>query len=191
MVLAMFDLHTIVTGFIVFFARICDVSIGTVRMITTVQGRTGIAFILAVFEIIIWISVASVVIHQVREKPILIFFYAFGYATGNVVGIITEKKLAFGLINFRVITKTKSKTMTERIRKMGQPVTMFQGEGMTGPVYELYIVCRRRDLKKLIPIIKEEDPDAFYITEHAMDISKALPPIYQPATGWRAVMKRK
>jgi uncharacterized protein YebE (UPF0316 family) len=91
--LAMLDTQTIVTGFIVFFARICDVSIGTVRTITTVQGRTGIAFILAVFEITIWISVAGVVINQIRENPILIFFYALGYATGNVVGIITEKNL--------------------------------------------------------------------------------------------------
>jgi uncharacterized protein YebE (UPF0316 family) len=187
----MLDAQTIVTGFMVFFARICDVSIGTVRTITTVQGRTGIAFILAVFEITIWISVAGVVINQIREKPVLIFFYALGYATGNVVGIITEKKLAFGFINFRVITKTMPKDMTERIRKMGQRVTVFQGEGMTGPVYEIYIVCRRRDLKKLVPIIKEEDPDAFYITEHAMGISKVLPPIYQPVTGWQAIMKRK
>lgn len=187
----MFEAQIIVTGIIVFFARICDVSIGTVRMITTVQGRTGIAFILAVFEIIIWISVAGVVINQIKEKPILIFFYALGYATGNVVGIITERKLAFGLINLRVITKTKSKTITERIRKMGQPVTIFQGEGMTGPVYELYIVCRRRDLKKLIPIIKAEDPDAFYITEHATDISKVLPPINRPIAGLQVVMKRK
>jgi uncharacterized protein YebE (UPF0316 family) len=187
----MLDTQTIITGFIVFFARICDVSIGTIRTISTVQGRTGIAFILAVFEITIWISVAGVVINQIREKPVLIFFYALGYATGNVIGIITEKKLAFGFINFRVITKIRAKEMTERIRKMGQRVTIFQGEGMTGPVYELYIVCRRRDLKKLIPIIKEEDSDAFYITEHAMDISKALPPIYQPLIGWQSIMKRK
>ena len=187
----MFDIQTLVTGCIVFVARICDVSIGTVRTITTIQGRTGLVFILAVFEITIWISVAGVVINQIREQPILIFFYAFGFASGNVVGIITERKLGFGLINFRVITKSKSKIMTERIRKMGQPVTIFQGEGMSGPVYELYIVCRRRDLKKLIPIVKEEDPDAFYITEQAMDKSKTLPPIYQPINGWRTIMKRK
>jgi uncharacterized protein YebE (UPF0316 family) len=63
---AMIDAQIIVTGLVVFFARICDVSIGTVRTITTVQGRTGIAFILAVFEITIWISVADVVINQIR-----------------------------------------------------------------------------------------------------------------------------
>jgi hypothetical protein len=41
----MFELPVLVTGAIVFVARICGVSIGTVRTIATVQGRTAIAFI--------------------------------------------------------------------------------------------------------------------------------------------------
>jgi hypothetical protein len=36
----MLDTPTLLTGLMVFFARICDVSIGTVRTICTVQGRT-------------------------------------------------------------------------------------------------------------------------------------------------------
>ena len=92
----MFESHILLTGALVFVARICDVSIGTVRTIVTVQGRTVIAFCLAVFEISIWITIVSTVIHQVKDNPVLIAFYAFGYATGNVVGIIMERKIAFG-----------------------------------------------------------------------------------------------
>jgi uncharacterized protein YebE (UPF0316 family) len=54
----MFEAHILLTGMIVFVARICDVSIGTVRTIVTVQGRTVIAFFLATFEITIWVTVA-------------------------------------------------------------------------------------------------------------------------------------
>jgi uncharacterized protein YebE (UPF0316 family) len=92
----MIDLNILLTGLLIFFARICDVSIGTVRTIVTVQGRTVIAFFLAIFEIVIWITVASAVIHQIKEQPVLVLFYAFGFAKGNVVGIIFERKLAFG-----------------------------------------------------------------------------------------------
>lgn len=187
----MLDVATLTTGIIVFFARICDVSIGTVRTIVTVQGRMAFAFVLAVAELIIWITVAGTVIHQLKEKPILILFYAFGFATGNVVGILAERKLALGQIVLKVITKIDYQPLADRIRKMGQAVTVFQGEGMTGPVYELYIVCRRRDVKGLIPIIKEEDPTAFYIMEQARDVSKILQPIYQQVTGWRALRKKK
>lgn len=41
------------------------------RTIVTVQGRTAIAFVLAVFEIIIWVLVAGAVITQVKEAPLV------------------------------------------------------------------------------------------------------------------------
>lgn len=187
----MFDWTTLATGMLIFLARIFDVSIGTIRTIVTVQGRTVIAFILAVFEIIVWVLVAGAVITRIKEAPLLTVFYALGFATGNVVGILVERKIAFGLIVFKVITRDKTHSLTTRLREMGQAVTVFTGEGVSGPVHELYIVCRRRDLKRLIPIVKEEDPCAFYITEQARDVSKVLRPICQPVTGWRAVPKKK
>ena len=39
--------------------------------------------------------------------------------------------------------------------------------------------------------VLEKDPDAFYITEQARDVSKVLKPLNQPITGWRAVLKMK
>lgn len=187
----MFDLNILITGLVIFVARICDVSIGTVRTIITVQGRTLLAFFLAIFEIIIWVLVASAVINQVKEQPILVLFYAFGYATGNVVGIIVERKLAFGLIILRVITRHAGRHLAESLRQKGQPVTIFRGEGMRGPVDELYVACRRRDLKWILSEVREIAPEAFYVIEQARDISKVLRPTYAPLGGWRAVAKRK
>lgn len=187
----MFDLNILLMGLIIFVARICDVSIGTVRTIITVQGRTTVAFFLATFEITIWVLVASAVINQVRDQPILVIFYAFGYATGNVVGIIVERKLAFGLIILRVITRSAGKQLTDTLREKGQPVTVFSGEGMAGPVKELYIACRRRDLKWILLDVRAIDPNAFYVIEQARDISKVLRPTFAPIGGWRSVAKRK
>lgn len=187
----MSDFNMLLTGMIIFVARICDVSIGTVRTIVTVQGRTVIAFVLAVFEIVIWVTVASAVINQIEEKPILVIFYAFGFATGNVVGIIVERRLAFGFIILKVITRNAGSAIADSLRKRGQPVTLFVGEGMTGPVKELYIACRRRDLKWILPEVKEMDQDAFYVIEQARDVSKVFRPIYSPIGGWRSRHKRK
>jgi len=127
------DVNTLLLGFLIFIARIGDVSIGTVRTIITVQGRSVLAFFLAIFELLIWITVVSTVIHKIKDQPILAFFYAFGYATGNVVGIAVERKIALGIIVLRVITRTAGKQMADRLRKMGQPVTIFQGEEMGRP----------------------------------------------------------
>ncbi len=181
----------LLTGLIVFLARVFDVSIGTVRTIVTVQGRTVIAFFLAIVEITIWILVASAVINQVKDKPLLVAFYAFGYATGNVVGILVERRLAFGMIILRVISRTAGKPIAEVLRTKGQPVTIFMGEGMRGPVAELYVACRRRDLKWILKDVKLHDPNAFYVVESARDVSHVLRPTATHLGGWRAITKRK
>lgn len=187
----MFEAPILLTGVIVFVARICDVAIGTVRTIVTVQGRTVIAFLLAIFEITIWVTVASTVINQVRDMPLLVVFYAFGYATGNVVGIMVERKLAFGTTILKVITRTAGAEMATYLREKGQPVTVFEGEGMRGPVYELYIACRRRDLKWILPEVQQIDPKLFYVIEQAREVRKVLNPVFTPLGGWRAINKRK
>ncbi|MFH1672956.1 MAG: DUF5698 domain-containing protein [Pseudomonadota bacterium] len=183
--------HVLLTGLAIFFARICDVSLGTIRTIATVQGRTKAAFVLGFFEISIWITVVSAVVHKIATAPILGLFYALGYATGNAVGIMVERKMAFGFLVLRVFTRTAGKEMADRLREHGQRVTIFLGEGMRGPVTELYVVTRRRDLKWILQIIMEEDPEAFYTTEYARDVGKVLRPTLQPSTGWRAITKKK
>jgi len=185
----MFDMHILLTGLIIFLSRICDVSIGTVRTIVTVQGRTAVAFILALFEVSIWIVVVSTVIQQVNEQPLLIVFYAFGYATGNVVGILVERKLAFGITVVKVITRTAGGEIAEYLRRQGQPVTAFTGEGMMGPVCELYIASRRRDLKWILDAVKKLDSEAFYIIESAMDISSTLKDAGLPLRGIAGIWK--
>jgi uncharacterized protein YebE (UPF0316 family) len=188
----MLELSTLTTGVLIFLARICDVSLGTVRTIITIQGRGAIAFFLAIFEILIWIFVISTVVQEISDRPILAVFYALGYATGNMVGIAVERKIALGFMVLRVFTRTGGKTMTEQLRAMGQPVTVFQGEGMHGPVDELYIACRRRNLAKLLEIVKAGDPEAFYIMEMARDVCRAIPPLAPECSGgWRSVFKRK
>lgn len=188
---ALFTAEVLFTGLIVFCARICDVSIGTVRTIVTVQGRSVLAFCLAVFEVTIWITVVSTVIRQIADMPVLAIFYSLGYATGNVVGIMVEKRLAFGMIILKVFTMKHGKVMADEFRQGGQPVTVFNGEGMTGPVNELYNVCRRRDLRRLIPRVQAIDPDAFYVVEMARDVSKMLKPLHTPLGGWRQRHNRK
>ncbi len=124
------------TGIAVFVVRIFNVSIGTIGTIVTVQGRSLIAFFLAAVEGAIWITVVSVVIHQVTKMPILVIFYSLGYATGTVVGSVAERKFAFGMIILKVFGPRYAKEIADAFRRAGQPVTIFTAEGMKGPVLE-------------------------------------------------------
>ena len=101
-----------------------------------------------------------------------------------------ERKLAFGLMVLRVITSDTGRKMAERLRNRGLAVTVFTGEGMNGPVTELYMAIRRKDLPWILTLVKEEDPDAFYITEQARDVSKSLKPISTTCNdGWSLLKK--
>lgn len=174
----------LMTGILIFFARICDVSFGTIRTIVTVQGRTVTAFFLAVCEVVIWVLVINAVIGQMNQQPVLVIFYALGYATGNVVGIKVEARLAFGLAIIRVFCKDSGNIIAKNLRDSGQPVTMFIGEGMQGPVCELYIACRRKDLQKIINEIQKTDEQAFYVVEQAKTMNKIRPSVTAPFSGW-------
>jgi len=178
-------------GIFVFLARIVDVSVGTLRTISIIQGRTKIAFFLAFIETSVWLLVLSAVLPKVMESPLLGFFYAFGFATGNVVGILVEKRLAMGYTNFRVITTKYAKEITNSLREKGFAVTNFEGQGKDGIVTEIYVAAERKDLSALVKIVKGIEPDAFYIAEQAGVVSKIRRPTMVPATGWRAVQKKK
>ena len=176
---------------VVFFARLTDVSLGTLRTIAIVHGRTMLAFWLGFFESAIWLAVVSTIVQAVYQQPLLGVVYAFGFASGNLVGIKVEKLIAMGHLILRIISRTNSGIMATAIREKGYRVTTFAGQGKYGPVEELYVVCRRREIKKLLKMALAIDPEAFYVTEQAGAVSNVCRPIMQPVTGWRAIFKKK
>ena len=183
--------QTLLLGLGIFAARVGDVTLGTIRTISIVQGRTKTAFFLGFVEISLWLTVIATVLHDIADTPWLGLFYALGFATGNMVGIKLERRLAFGHLILRVITRADGQAMASRVREAGHAVTTFQGEGRDGPVTELYIVCRRRDFHDIMDLVRDMDPTAFYITEQAGDASKTIRPFMTRPTGWRSTLKRK
>lgn len=153
------------TGLLIFIARVIDVTLGTMRTISTIQGKTHLAFLLGLSEISIWLFIISAVLKNISENPVIGFFYALGFATGNAVGIILERKIAFGHVNLRIITTQNDNTLASKVRMLGYPVTSFRGEGRSGPVTELYILCSRRDLKRILSLARDIEPDIFFVTE--------------------------
>jgi uncharacterized protein YebE (UPF0316 family) len=139
-----------------------------------------------------WLVIISTVIHSISERPILGVFYALGFSTGNVVGILLEKRIAFGHIILRIISTKSGKEIAEKIRKSGHAVTTFQGEGLSGPVTMLYVVCLRKEQNDVVQEAKNIEPDAFYTVDMAGTVSKIYRPFcpQQPA-GWRAIFKKK
>ena len=180
------------TGMAILLARVADVSIGTLRTIVTVQGQMVLAFFLGFVEVVIWLTVIGTVITKIEESPILVVFFALGFALGNVVGILAERTIALGPTILKLITTEEQKAKIVAVfREMSLDATTFPGLGTRGPVVEIYSVCRRKDLKQVLPLLKKIDPKIFYVTEQVRDVSRMLRPIHLPITGWRAAFKMK
>ncbi len=185
------SLHILLIGLLIFAARIVDVSIGTLRTIATIQGRVKLAFVMGFVEVTLWVTIISAIVKNIETAPILALFYGLGFATGNVVGILAERKLGLGHVALRVFSRIAGEVLAEPLRDQGQPVTVFRGEGRSGPVSQLMIVCARKRVQNILEQVREKDPDAFYLVEFARDVGRLPAPLCSPPTGWRAVLKKK
>ena len=181
----------LLTGTLVFLARVLDVSLGTIRTISIIQGRTLLAFFLGFVEISIWLGVISAVITQVKENPVFAVFYALGFATGNVVGITIERRIAMGSIVIKIMARESASELANMIRALGYGVTEFQGTGMTGIVTELYIVCARRDFRGIMQEVRRIDPDVFFVTEPVGTLGSGKIHSTIEPTRWKNIFKKK
>lgn len=174
----------------IFFCRVLDVSIGTLRTISVVQGRTRLAVALGFFEVLLWVAAVSQVMARLDDSPLLLVAYAGGFATGNAIGIALDRRLALGNIVVRLITHGDGPAMAEALRAHGQAVTTFEGLGRDGPVSMLWVVCARRAMQAVIDTARQQDPEVFFASEPVAATRTGAIPIPQD-TGWRAILKKK
>jgi uncharacterized protein YebE (UPF0316 family) len=154
----------IVLPFLIFFARILDVSIGTIRMIFVSKGLKKVAPVLGFFEVFIWIVAIGEIMNGVNHWFYYIF-YAGGFAAGTYVGIVLEEKLSVGKTLVRIITQKESDKLIKKIKEEGYKITFVNAQGKHGEVKIIFTIINKKKLKKVINLIKEFNPKAFYTIE--------------------------
>ena len=154
----------ITTMLYIFFARICDVSIGTIRIILIARGKKYMAPILGFFEILIWLTAISKVLTTMSGIESYLI-YAAGFASGNYVGMLIEEFLSFGHVALRVVTRIRAAEVLDVLKEKGYGVTTFAGRGLEGDVSLLYTVVPRKKIKDVMAIIEKYHPRAFITIE--------------------------
>nr|WP_321514389.1 DUF5698 domain-containing protein [uncultured Pseudodesulfovibrio sp.] len=161
------NMEVLFLGVLIFCVEVVVLTLGTVRTMVTVLGESRAAFSLGCLEMTLWIFGTSTVMLNVGEEPVLGVCYAAGFACGNVVGIMAEKKLALGNVVVRIISAWKGHEIAEAVRGGGFMITTVAGEGSDGPVTVQFVVCKRKDMKHLLTVARSVDPDLFYTFETA------------------------
>ncbi len=160
-----------VLPFIIFFARITDVTIGTLRIVFITRGKRLIATLLGFSEVFVWLLIVSQVISNM-DNVFNFLAYAGGYACGNYVGVYVENKLAIGNLLVRIITRKPAKQLINYFMLNKMHFTNIPAEGNTGAVNVLFTVIKRRNLNEILKQIKTYNPHAVYTIEDVRDVSE-------------------
>lgn len=165
----------IVGALLVAVARVCDVTLGTLRIAFISKGEKFIAPFFAFFEMLIWLFAISQLARNI-DRPAYYFCYAAGFATGVFVGLLVEEKLAFGTRVVRTITRMDASELVSTLRASNFGVTSVPAEGNAGPVNLIFSVIKRTDIPRYIDIVKRLNPNAFYSIEDVRFVSEGIFP---------------
>ena len=165
---------------IIFFGRIGDVTLGTLRIIFVSKGERYKAPIVGFLEVLIWIFIISQVFSHANGL-ISYLAYAAGYATGNFIGILVENKIAFGFVLIRVYTKKDGYQLAKLLNKCDFGSTFIKGEGAISEVGIIETVISRKSQNNVAAIIDEFDPNAFYVIEDIRSKQKGIFSLPSPA----------
>jgi uncharacterized protein YebE (UPF0316 family) len=165
----------IVLPVLIFIARICDVSLGTIRVIFVSRGSRHLAPVLGFFEISIWLFAIGQIMRDINDISIYLA-YAAGFAAGTYVGIVLEEKLSLGTVLVRVVTGRDSTDLTEALAGADYGLTTHSADGAQGPVTIVFTVVKRQELSRVVGIIKQFNPHAFYSVEDVRHASEGVFP---------------
>jgi uncharacterized protein YebE (UPF0316 family) len=169
-----FDYYSWVTlPLIIFFSRVCDVSLGTLRHVFISKGFRKIVPLLGFVEVLIWIIVVAQVMKNLNNIACYLA-WAGGFATGTYVGLFIEERLALGLQVIRIITNQNCDDLIEALKTDNHGITVVDAQGAVGPVKMIFTIIKRKNVKTVVKLIREYNPTAFYSIEEIKNTSQGV-----------------
>jgi len=154
----------VVIPLFIFFARICDVSLSTLRIINISKGNRALSTVLGFFEVLIWLFA----IQQIMQNLNNVFYYIVysgGYATGTFVGMYIEQKMIKGKTMINIITDEDSSELTDYLNTSGFRTTLIKARGDEGKESFILTIADRKNTDLVVENIERLLPNSFYMIE--------------------------
>jgi len=156
---------------VIFLLRVANMTLDTIRALMVVRGRKAITWLLGFIQTLIYVYVLTTIIQDLTNLPNLLA-YAGGFATGNVVGMWLEERIAIGYINLRVVSPLRGTAVAEGLREKDYAVTEFTGRGRDGAVSVLDVSVKRKEAKKVRAIVEKFDQNAFVTSDNMQSVRR-------------------
>lgn len=168
---------------LIFFAKIVEVTMGTLRIILINKGYRKQGVILSFIEIVLWVFVASRVINGITEAPIKGIVYSLGFSAGVYTGSRIESWLAFGRVLVQIITSgSNGDEITNTLRKEGYGVTTINAHGKDDDRLVLMVYTDRKKKAQVIKRIQSIDSKAMIVINDVSTMGGYFSP-------WRQLVK--
>jgi uncharacterized protein YebE (UPF0316 family) len=145
---------------LIFFLRVTDMTLDTLRVLFVMRGRKSIAWVLSFFAAGVFVLAIGTALSDL-SNPLNIIGYAAGFATGNVIGMWIEERLAIGHILLSIVSPRFGAAIAERLRQQGFAVTEVPAFGKDGAVTMLNCSVLRKHVDSVRMMVNEVDPQAF------------------------------
>lgn len=141
----------------IFFGKLLEVSLGTLRMVLINRGMRAVGAIIAFIEIMLWLLVASSVLAGFSTDFWKGIVYALAYALGNYLGSLLDDVLAFGLSHVQVIIPDQltASLAAEQLRSKGFGVTLVDVRGMESGHTMLMMDMKRKRLNEVLQFLHQ------------------------------------
>ena len=158
---------------LIFLLRVTDMALDTLRVLMVMRGKKGIAWVLGFFQSAIFIlAISSVLTHL--DNPLNVIGYAAGFATGNVVGMWIEERLAIGHVNITVVSSRRGSAIADHLRAKGFAVTEIPARGKDGMVSLLTCSVLRKNVADVRNLVNEIDAEAFITAEDVRPVRRGF-----------------
>ena len=149
---------------LIFFMRVTDQTLGTLRIVMLVRGRRLIAGALGFFESLVWVLAAGQVLTNL-DSPLKIVAFAGGFSAGTMLGGTAERWLALGDGLLQIVAPFESPQAAPALRAAGFGATVVNAEGMDGAVRITFTVIPRKRSQEVMRIVKSVNPAAYVTFE--------------------------
>jgi uncharacterized protein YebE (UPF0316 family) len=156
---------------VIFLAEMCVVTLTTLRIIFVARGMKLLSSLLGFFEVLTWLFAITQIMEHLNNVTCYLAF-AGGFSMGNFLGILIEKKLAMGSSIVQVFTRGDASSLMEDLRAADYGVTALDGQGPAGPVRVLCTVIRRKEVKRVVSLIRRHHPEALYAIDELKTVGE-------------------
>ncbi len=161
------------SALLIFALRVSDMTLDTLRVLFVMRGKKRIAWILGFFQSAIFVLAIGRVLTQL-DNPLNIIGYAAGFATGNVVGMYIEERIAMGHILINIISPRLGTAIADHLRQNGYAVTEVSARGKDGMVSMINCSVLRKQVDAVRELVNEIDPEAFITAEDVRPVRRGF-----------------